>query len=223
MEWLKEVDLENLPMIGFEMPEIGEKEKEEKEDVIPVVEIASFVKRGDIFKLGSHVVMCGDSTDTSDLTALMAGSKADMVFTDPPYNVGYKGSGKKTTRTIENDDMGDEQFDQFLDLVFERYMENTKDGAPFYVFHAASTAKQFHAAMERKGIEIIEGMVWNKPSAGMGMNDYRRKHEPFFYAKKKGEKVQFFGDRTNTSVWDFKKSDEQILRMIAAARKAESE
>jgi DNA modification methylase len=119
--------------------------------------------------------------------------------------------------------MSSSDFSEFLRKVFSQYSENAKDGAPYYVFHAATTAKQFQDAMEERGLEVVETLVWNKPSAGLGMNDYRRKHEPFFYARKKGQKPQFFGDRTNTSVWDFKKSDESILRMIKAARAAESE
>lgn len=124
-EWLAGLDLENLPMIGYEIPEEKE-DKEDIEDVVPVIPEPEFVRRGDLFRLGSHMLMCGDSLDRDDYAMLTGGAKADMVFTDPPYNVGYKGSGKKTSRTIENDDMGDEQFDAFLDGAFARMSENSK-------------------------------------------------------------------------------------------------
>jgi len=205
------------------MTDEEEEDKEQKEDTVPVLKTAEFAMRGDLFRLGNHYLMCGDSLDQDDYAKLMASQNADLVFTDPPYNVGYKGIGKNTSRTIENDDMGDEEFDEFLLNAFKMMEKHSKDGAPFYVFHAASTAKQFQRSMEANRLEIVESLVWNKPSAGLGMNDYRRKHEPFFYARKAGQKIQFYGDRTNTSVWDFGKSDEQILKMIKAARAAESE
>jgi DNA modification methylase len=105
----------------------------------------------------------------------------DMIFTDPPYNVNYKGSGKNTSRGIENDSMSDSMFETFLHDVFMRYSEITKKTAGVYVFHSTSTQAQFEHAMKISGFVVKNQLIWNKPSASMGWGDYRWKHEPFYY------------------------------------------
>ena len=134
-----------------------------------------------------------------------------MVFTDPPYNVNYKGAGKNTTTTIMNDKMGDVQFRQFLIDCFSVMKENTKKGAAMYVFHSPTTQATFEDALNYNNIEVKYQLIWNKPTAGLGMGAYRSKHEPFFYCQNKGVTPKFYGDRTNTSVVDFQKTPEQLL------------
>jgi len=140
----------------------------------------------------------------------MGGVKADMVFTDPPYNVNYSGSGKNTQTTILNDKMGTAQFREFLISCFKVMKESIKTGAGMYVFHSPTTQATFEEALSKNDIEVKYQLIWNKPSAGMGMGDYRNKHEPFFYCAVRGTDPRFYGDRTNTTVVDFHKSVEAL-------------
>jgi DNA modification methylase len=91
-----------------------------------------------------------------------------------------------------------------------------------YIFHSDKTASQFQSSLERAGYEIKNQLIWNKPAGGMGMGDYRSKHEPFFYCYIKGDKPEFYGNRTNTTVWDLHKTDEQLLKILESERKAEA-
>lgn len=150
--------------------------------------------------------------------------RADLVFTDPPYNVNIKGSGKNTSNTILNDNMSKEAFQTFLVESFrEMAYAAVKKGAAWFVFHAEKTAATFEEALRIIGYEVRATLVWNKPSAGMGMNEYRSKHEPFFYAAIKDVKPKFYGDRTNSTVIDFQKSPEQLIAWAKKQKKLESE
>lgn len=203
-----------------------EEYREEIEDEVPVVEKEDvIIQRGDIFQLWDHILMCWDSTSEEDIKKLMEWEKADMIFTDPPYNVNYKGQGEKTSRGIENDHMSDANFKNFLRDVFKRYSEITKEKAGVYVFHSSSTQAVFQEALEANNFQIKNQLIWNKPSAALGWWDYRWKHEPFFYCGLNGTKNNFYGDRTHGTVIDslHGKTDEEILKKIKRARKAESE
>src|SRR4030043_511615 len=107
--------------------------------------------------------------------------KADMVFTDPPYNINYHGQGQKTSNGIMSDNVTEDEFDMFLDKVFANYSYHSKAGAGIYVFHASRTQQSFERAMEKNGYEIKNQLIWNKPMSALGWGDYRWKHEPFFY------------------------------------------
>lgn len=218
IEELKTLSSEMLDLTGFDADLIIE--ADDKDDVIPENPPA-VSKLGDVFKLGRHRLVCGDSTKTEDLEKLMEGTKADMVFTDPPYNVNYKGGGKKTSNKIMNDHMSDEAFSGFLLEVFKRLDESSKAGAAWYVFHSSSTQDQFRAAIEMSGWEVKTQIIWNKPSAAMGWGDYRMKHEPFFYCGK--DETVFYGDRTGTSVWDFQKTESQLLNWARKMKRMEEE
>mgnify|MGYP001569090317 FL=1 len=150
-------------------------------------------------------------------------TKADMVFSDPPYNVNYSGSGKNTSEGIMNDKMADASFLEFLTAAFNNTHVVTKDGGGWYVFHSSTTQRIFETALNTNGIEVITQLIWNKPSAGLGMNAYRAKHEPFFYAGMKGYTLQFYGDRTHTSVLDFHKTEEQLTKWAKQQKAAEKE
>ena len=220
---LKELQIEgfDIELTGFSSDLLLD--EEDKDDVVPETPAVAKSKPGDVYILGGHVLMCGDSTDPADVGKLMNGHMADMVFTDPPYNVNYSGQGENTSNTIMNDNMSKESFATFLHEVFARYHEITKRGGGLYVFHSSSTQHQFQKAMEDNGFYIKSQIIWNKPTAAMGWGDYRWKHEPMFYASFKDAKTIFYGDRTNTTVLDFQKSDQELLNWVKRQKRLEAE
>ena len=153
----------------------------------------------------------------------MGKEKADMLFTDPPYNVNYVGKGENTQTGILNDKMDDAKFLQFLKDAFAVVRESMKGGAGMYIFHSDKTQLTFEQAINLSGLEVKNQLIWNKPSGGMGMGDYRSKHEPFFYVTMKGQKPQFYGDRTNVTVVDFQKTDEQLMKWAKQVKEAEKD
>lgn len=196
--------------------------QEERDDMLPE-KVPSKAKLGDLYQLGVHFLLCGDSTKQEDIDRLMQGEKADCVFTDPPYNVNYQGRGKKTSNGILNDAMGVTEFDIFPDAVFANYRRVVRGGAGIYVFHSTSTQAQFEAAMVKNGFRIKNQIIWNKPTASMGWGDYRWKHEPMFYGGVKDEKTKFYGDRSNTTVWDFHKTEDDLVKWARAMLAAEAD
>lgn len=216
---LKDLSLPMLDLTGFDRRLVLD--LDDKEDDVPEVPVTPKSKYGDLYELGNHRIICGDSTKSEDFIRLMGGVKADMVFTDPPYNVNYKGTGKNTSTTILNDKMGQAQFKEFLVACFKVMRESIKAGAPLYVFHSPTTQGTFEDALNLNGMVVKSQLIWNKPHAGLGMNEYRAKHEPFFYATVKDEKPSFYGDRTNTTIIDFQKSDAQLTAWAKKQREAE--
>lgn len=222
-EELIELDNNNfdITLTGFDADTIIQ--DDDNDDVVPEEPKTPQSKVGDIYKLGNHTLICGDSTIAENWEKLMGGVKADMVFTDPPYNVAYAGRGKDTSRTILNDDMSDQDFDKFLNGFFSKMVLHTKDGAGWYVFHSTSTQAQFEEAMKKVGLAIKNQLIWNKPTASMGWGDYRWKHEPFYYASKEKCETQFYGDRTHSTIVDLHKTEDQLLKWIKKQQKAEKE
>lgn len=218
---LKGLTLESIDLTGFDR-RLALKSNDRDDDV-PTLPITARSKVGDLYEMGSHRLLCGDSTDQGDFIKLLAGAHADMVFTDPPYNVNYKGSGKNTSEGILNDKMEDAAFRHFLIAAFNNMRIATKEGGAMYVFHSSTTQRIFEEALNANGIQIITQLIWNKPSAGLGANAYRGKHEPFFYAGVKGYTPQFYGDRTHASVIDLHKSEEQLLKWAKQQKAAEAE
>lgn len=216
-------DEQELRDIGFSDLELGlitfDDDRDETEDDLPEIPIEPVSKDGDLYELGEHRVLCGDSTKKEYVEKLMNGKKADMVFTDPPYNVNYSGSNSKGWDPIMNDKMSDSQFDEFLAQVFQRYAESSNEDAGWYVFHSSSTQAQFQEQIEKAGWRVRTQIIWNKPSATMGWADYRMKHEPMFYCGNEG--VKFYGDRTGTSVWDFHKHEDDLLYFVKQLMKAD--
>lgn len=221
---VKELKLLSLPMIdlsGFSRKlavDLGQ-----RDDDVPEMPKVARTQYGDIYHLGHHKIMCGDSTKESDYTKLMGGVKADMVFTDPPYNVNYSGGGKNTSTTILNDKMETSQFLEFLKDCFKVMKSNIKQGAAMYIFHSPTTQTTFEQALNSNGIQVKYQLIWNKPSGGMGMGDYRQKHEPFFYCGIKDSGINFYGDRTNTTIIDFQKSDQALAEWAKKQKEAERE
>ena len=245
---LSEYDLENLRLElqelnderlnglfeEFDLKLEEEEWNEEIEDEAPEVQPDPIVQEWDIFELegknGKHYLICGDSTKSETYTKLteLAGKKADLLFTDPPYNVNYKGQGKKTSNGIMNDRMSDQNFLFFLEDVFNAITTATKESTPMYIFHASRTQMWFEQAMMGAGIEIISQLIWNKPSINHVWASYKSKHEPFFYAKKKGQEIpRYWSEIYEETVRDnperYKKSDKEILQAIKRAKEAEAE
>lgn len=229
-ELLVEFDENMLLDVGFESGELDAMfadlkldEDNDKDDEVPEVAEESSTQIGEIWKLGRHRIMCGDATNPEHIKKLMDGQQADVVFTDPPYNVNYKGHGKKTSNGIANDNMADSAFGKFLEKVFKNYVEAVKAGAGLYVFHSSSSQAQFEYAIEKAGMEVKNQLIWNKPAAALGWGDYRWKHEPFFYCAVKGKKAQFYGDRKHSTVWDFQKTDAQLFAWAQKMKRAEEQ
>ena len=145
-----------------------------------------------------------------------------MVFTDPPYNVNYKGRGEKTERTIENDHMEVAAFEVFLAGFFKAAVAHVKGGAGWYIFHSSSSQDNFKNALEESGLAVRAQLIWNKPTASMGWGDYRWKHEPFFYAGKKETSLVFYGDRTHSTIIDFHKSEKDLIAWAKQQKRLET-
>ena len=145
--------------------------------------------------------MCGDSTDFGAVTDLMDGKLADMIFTDPPYNVAYEGKTKEAL-TIQNDEMGDKQFYEFLLAAHNNMAMVTKDGGAIYVCHADSEGLNFRNALVEAGFLLKQCLIWVKQSMVMGRQDYQWRHEPILYGWKDGGSHYFTDDRTQTTVWE---------------------
>lgn len=158
-------------------------------------------KEGDIYRLGDHILICGDSTKRETIEALMGEEKADLLVTDPPYNVAYEG-GTKDKLTIMNDKMSEDNFVEFLTDAFKAFAPSLKSGGAFYIWHASSTQLQFELAMRNVGWRPRQQLIWNKNSMILGRQDYQWKHEPCFYGWADGAAHYFIDDRKQTTVFE---------------------
>ena len=172
------------------------------DDYDPVLPEEPKAKRGDIYQLGRHRLMCGDSTDPADVARLMDGTLADLLLTDPPYNVNYEGG---TGLTIQNDNMEDAAFRKFLRDAFACADGVMKPGAAFYIWHADSEGYNFRGACHDIGWQVRQCLIWNKNALVLGRQDYQWKHEPCLYGWKGGASHTWLSDRTQTTVMDFDK------------------
>jgi DNA modification methylase len=210
---LQELDAEafDLSLLGFETDELNallnpikETEGLTDEDAVPEVPEEPKTKPGDIYRLGRHRLMCGDSTSIDAVEKLMDGGLADILITDPPYNVSYEG-GTKEKLTIKNDSMGDDQFRQFLRDAFVSADMVMKPGAVFYIWYADVETFNFSAAVKDANWKLSQILVWKKDSLIMGRKDYHFIHEPCIYGWKEGAAHLWASDRKQTSVFEFKK------------------
>ena len=156
-------------------------------------------KRGDIWQLGNHRLMCGDSTITADMDALMSGTRAALVFTDPPYNVNYQGSTKEKLK-IKNDNLSPDEFKRFLTDAFKNFYAHTDENAAIYICHADSAGSEFRAAAKDAGWAYKQTIIWVKNQFTIGRQDYQWQHEPIFYGWKDGGTHRFFGGRKQSTV-----------------------
>ena len=199
-------ELEGPDLTGFDfdwgLPE--EETKEIEEDEAPEVDETQppVTKTGDVWKLGRHRLMCGDSTSTECVQKLMGGLQADLLLTDPPYGVDYTGKTKDALK-IENDAKSDDDFIAFLRSAFEAADSAMKPGAVFYIWHADSKAYVFRMACQMVGWEVRQVLIWVKNAMVMGRQDYQWKHEPCLYGWKSGAGHLWASDRKQTTVLEF--------------------
>lgn len=191
-------------------------EKEAEKIETPISEI------GTIWQLGEHRLMCGSATDIKHVNKLMGGVRADMSFTDPPYNVNYSGIGKDTSNKILNDNMGKSDFRDFLTDAFASYRVALKDDAALYVCYAAMRHREFEDAINASGYKVKAQIIWVKTVASMGWGDYRWKHEPILYCSLEGKKVPFYGDRKQYTEWVTKPTDVELLQVARKMLEEES-
>lgn len=179
---------------------------EAKEDDfdVPVGGSETDIVEGDIFEIGQHRLLCGSSTQTDTWKRLMGDELADLVITDPPYNVDYKG-GTKEALKIKNDNMSDGDFYQFLYDFYTALGSYTKAGGAWYVWHADSEGANFRKAMADSGIMVKQCLIWVKNSMVMGRQDYHWKHEPCLYGWKEGAAHGWYSDRKQTTVLNFER------------------
>ncbi len=220
-EWNKELladlikDLQSLDydvsMTGFEPPEIDElfndvhskDVKDDKFDLDKALDDEAFVKSGEVWLLGRHRLMCGDSTKPDNISILMNGKKANLCITDPPYNCSYEGG---TGMRIMNDNWSDSQkFYQFLLDAFKNAYGSMADGAAIYVFHSDAEKVNFFNAVVDAGFHYSTTCIWVKNALVIGRMDFQMRHEPIIYGFKDTAKHKFYGDRKQTTVWEFDK------------------
>jgi site-specific DNA-methyltransferase (adenine-specific) len=172
------------------------------EDEVPEAPVDPVTKLGDVWLLGKHRLMCGDSTSIEALEKLCQGQSVDMWLTDPPYNVAYEGKTKDALK-IQNDSMSDDQFRQFLRDSYVAADAVMKAGAVFYIWHADSEGYNFRGAAQDAGWKVRQCLIWKKQTMVMGRQDYHWKHEPCLYGWKDGAGHLWAADRKQTTILEF--------------------
>ena len=189
--------------------------KEDDFDVEAELKKPTFSKAGDLWMLGEHRLFCGDSTKPETFDLLMNGKKANLVVTDPPYNVDYKGSAGK----IKNDSMAEDQFEQFLLAAYQQMEAAMADDASIYVFHSDSHGLAFRKAFEEAGFYLSGCCIWKKQSLVLGRSPYQWQHEPVLFGWKKKGKHQWYTGRKESTIWEFdkpkKNKDHSTMKPIA--------
>lgn len=197
----------NTDFTGFEAPEIEQlfskvhnKEIEEDSfDVEAELQKPTMSKAGDVWLLGRHRLVCGDSTLPETYTLLMEGKRANLVVTDPPYNVDVE----ETAGKIKNDNMSDEDFYKFLFAMFVNVEQNMEKDASIYVFHADSKGLTFRQAFHDAGFYLSGCCIWKKNALVLGRSPYQWQHEPCLFGWKLGGKHQWYSDRKQTTIWEY--------------------
>ena len=199
-------DIKDMPSIDLDgnkkpISNVNEKPAEE-DDFDPDAKFETKVHEGDIWQLGEHKLLCGDSTKPENVLRLLGEERADCWLTDPPYNVAYEGKTKEKL-TIKNDSKDDASFRAFLVDAFTAAAAGMKDGAAFYIWHADSEGFNFRYAVREAELMTKQCLIWNKNSMVMGRQDFQWKHEPCLYGWKPGASHHWYSDRKQTTVLDF--------------------
>ena len=200
----------DVGMTGFDESELADlfaddnntSAKDDDFDLTAALEKASFVQRGDIWTVGRHRLMCGDATSAEDVAALMSGTKANLILTDPPYGVSFRSS---SGLTIQNDSMKNEEFYNFLLSAFQCMVEHLESGGAAYVFHADTEGLNFRRAFVDAGLHLAGCCIWVKDSLVLGRSDYQWQHEPVLYGFLQNGKHKWYSDRKQTTIWNFAK------------------
>lgn len=196
-------DVEQLEEWGLDVPSFEDEVLEAKEDDYEIPDqIETDIVLGDLFEIGQHRLLCGDSTQTDTFHLLLGSELADLVVTDPPYNVDYTGKTKDALK-IENDKKDDHSFYQFLYDFYTALGAYTKPGGAWYIWHASSEVVNFAKAFKDAGFLLKQQLIWVKNSMVMGRQDYHWKHEPCLYGWKDGASHGWYGDRKQTTVLNF--------------------
>ena len=167
-------------------------------------------KSGQIYQLGRHRLMCGDSTNKSDVKELMGGYQADLLLTDPPYNVDYTGK-QKSKMKIDNDHLENDEFYKFLSSAFSNAKQVMKAGAAYYVWYASSQAINFNKALNDNGLKVREELIWKKNQIVMGRQDYQWQHEPCLYGWNEDGSHAWYSDRKQSTILSFDKPQRSDL------------
>ena len=202
---LQSWDEDTREALGFSTQEmndmlldIGDLPDDLKEDPVPEAPEEPTTKPGDLWVLGNHRLLCGDSTKPEDMARLMDGERANLLITDPPYNVDYEGG---TGLKIQNDAMPEEVFQQFLVDALGACFANMEPGSGWYIWHpGGEPAGSFRAALRLLGQQVRQQLIWVKSSLVLGRQDYQWRHEPCLYGWTDGAAHKFYGDRTETTV-----------------------
>lgn len=213
----------DVSLTGFDPGEIDDLFKDSLKDGIhdddfdvdAELQNPAVAKLGDVWLLGRHRLVCGDSTKADTFAALMDGKLANLVVTDPPYNVNYEGTAGK----IKNDNMGNEAFYDFLLAAFTNTEAAMAQDASIYVFHADTEGLNFRKAFSDAGFQLSGCCIWKKPSLVLGRSPYQWQHEPVLFGWKKKGKHNWYADRKQTTIWEFEKpkknADHPTMKPIA--------
>ena len=197
----------DMSLLGFDNAELakllgnGDDVQDDTFDIDAALKEPPITKLGDLWLLGKHRLLCGDSTKPDDVARLMDGKKANLVLTDPPYNIAYQGKAGK----IQNDSMDDEQFHAFLLSAFSNAADVMADDASVYVFHADTKGEIFRRAFREAGFHLSGCLIWKKSSFTLGRSVYQFAHEPILYGWKRKGTHQWYSGRSESTVWEFDK------------------
>ncbi|MDD2978809.1 MAG: site-specific DNA-methyltransferase [Hespellia sp.] len=199
----------DIGLTGFEEQEIADlfgteddKVEDDDFDLNDALEKAAFVKRGDVWQVGRHRLMCGDATSEEDVATLMDGKKANLIVSDPPYGVSFQSSDGLT---IQNDSIKGEEFYNFLLQAFKNMAAHLEKGGAAYIFHADTEGLNFRRAFQDAGFHLAGCCIWVKNSLVLGRSDYQWQHEPVLYGFLQNGKHPWYSDRSQTTIWNFDK------------------